>query len=363
MANVAYIDHSFHKKTLSTSFIPDLLRRHGHVVDFFWDDSWSGGGAVSWSDVEKYDVVIMFQAYSPILQSYYRELHPNVIFIPMLDQFGIWQGPLFNLTTFWQPFQGSKIISFSGAVHAMAVGAGVASYHCRYYQDVANVDHLAPNGLHGFFWLRREDQIPWKTIKVLISETKFDSLHIHLASDPGSPSPELPTDEDLKRFNITTSTWFQEKSDFTKVLERANVFFCPRMEEGIGQSFLEALSRGQCVVAPNNGTMNEYILSGVNGLLFDSKNPRPLCFDDVKILGAAAKKSVVNGRLEWKNQEELLVKYILTASEFLYLGKYTHPMSKRTLFGRVKRLLRFLIMHNSIFKKLYEFIKISKMKQ
>lgn len=363
VANVAYIDHSFHKKTLSTGFIPEILQRYGHTVDYFWDDSWRGGRSISWIDVAKYDVIIMFQAYCPILESHYRKLHNNVIFVPMLDQFGIWQGPLFNLAKFWEPFQGSKVISFSAAVHAIAVGAGISSYQCRYYQNVANRDVTKHDGLHGFFWLRRDDQISWKTIKILISETNFDSLHIHLASDPGSPEPEVPSEDDIKHFNITTSTWFEEKSDFTKVLERANVFFCPRMEEGIGQSFLEALSRGQCVVAPNHGTMNEYILSGINGLLFDSKNPKPLCFDDVKAIGSAAKKSVEIGRLEWLIQQELFVKYILTPSENLYIGKYTHPISGPILHGRLIIFFKFLLMRYAFLRKMGGYVKSFRIKK
>lgn len=357
MARIAYVDHSFHKKTLSTGFLPEILRRHGHAVDYFWDESWSGGSPVTWGAVANHDAVIMFQAYSPILEQYYRQLHPNVIFIPMLDQFGIWRGPLFNLSRFWEPFQGSKIISFSGAVHAIAVSNGISSYQCRYYQKVAEKDLSETDGMHGFFWLRREDQIPWKTIRTLISESNFDSFHIHLASDPGSPQPELPSEDDIGRFKITTSTWFKEKTEIEKVLMRANVFFCPRMEEGIGQSFLEALSRGQCVVAPNHGTMNEYILHGVNGLLYDRSNSEPLCFDHSKLIGRTARKSVAIGRRQWEQDEERLVRYILTPSEAFYAGKYIHQMAEGAPYSWINSCLRYAAHHNSIIKTAGQFLK------
>ena len=60
MASVAYVDHSFHRTTKSTGFLPEILRRHGHVVDNFWDDAWQGGAPVEWAAVRSYDVVIMF---------------------------------------------------------------------------------------------------------------------------------------------------------------------------------------------------------------------------------------------------------------------------------------------------------------
>ncbi len=167
--------------------------------------------------------------------------------------------------------------------------------------------------------------MPWKTIRQLIGGVRFDSFHIHLATDPGTPAPQLPSDEDIERHHITTSTWFEHKADLHAVMERANVYFAPRVEEGIGQSFLEAMGRGQCVVAPNQGTMNEYILPGLNGLLFDIHNPKPLDFSELARLGQRARESTIAGRAAWESAEEELVRFILTPSEALYAGRYQHP--------------------------------------
>ncbi len=40
MARIAYVDHSFHRTTRSTEFLPEILERHGHQVQHFWDDAW-----------------------------------------------------------------------------------------------------------------------------------------------------------------------------------------------------------------------------------------------------------------------------------------------------------------------------------
>lgn len=351
MARIAYVDHSFHRKTLSTDFLPTILRRHGHVVDHFWDDSWNNGAPVPWKDVQGYDVVIMFQAFCHIEHKYYRQLHPNVIFIPMLDQFGIWQGPLFNLTSFWEPFQGSKVLNFSNSLHGMVTGFGIRSHCVRYYQPSTGTPPESRSGLHGFFWLRREDQIPWDTVRKLVSNTHFDSLHIHLASDPGSPNPKLPSAIDIERHNITTSTWFKDKSDFISVLGRANVFFAARMEEGIGQSFLEALARGQCVVAPNQGTMNEYIIPGVNGLLYDSHNPQPLDFSNARELGQRAREGALFGRALWEQGEQDLVNFIITPSESQYNNKYKHDLSPSDQRPSLLSSMRHASKKHSIFRR------------
>jgi hypothetical protein len=327
VARIAYIDHSFHRTTRSTEFLPEILCRHGHVVDHFWDDAWQGGTPVAWSDVASHDVVIMFQSFCRPDERYFSRSHPNVVYIPMLDQFGLWQGPLYNLSAFWEPFQGSKVLNFSNALQSMTTAFGISSHFVRYYQPVPASPVPAREGLHGFFWLRRELQLPWKTIRQLIEGARFDSFHLHLAIDPGTPAPQLPSAEEIARHRITTSTWFEHKSDLNAVMERANLYFAPRAEEGIGQSFLEAMGRGQCVVAPNQGTMNEYILPGVNGLLFDIHNPQPLDFSDVARLGERARESTIAGRAAWEAAEEELVRFVLTPSEALYVGRYRHAFT------------------------------------
>jgi glycosyltransferase involved in cell wall biosynthesis len=65
---------------------------------------------------------------------------------------------------------------------------------------------------------------------------------------------------------------------------------------------------GLCVVAPDFPTMNEYITHGINGLLYDPKNPSPLDFSKVEELGKAARKTVENGWVYWnKIRNDLFV--------------------------------------------------------
>ncbi|RYE41769.1 MAG: glycosyltransferase [Hyphomicrobiales bacterium] len=324
MARIAYVDHSFHQTTRSTAFLPELLRRNGHVVDAFWDEGWNGGAPVAWDDVASHDVVIMFQSFCDMQGLRFRRAHPNVVYIPMLDQFGLWLGPMYNLSAFWEVFQGSKVLNFSNALHCLTTGFGIASHFVRYYPPL--YEPLAPPrpGLHGFFWLRRELQLNWSTVSKLIGDTKFDSFHIHLATDPGTPPAVLPSLEDVRRHNITTSTWFEDKTELEALMQRANVYFAPRPGEGIGQSFLEAMGRGQCVVAPDQGTMNEYILPGVNGLLYDLFDPAPLDFTGVAELGVQARAGALAGRQFWERAEQGLLRFVLEPSEALYVGKYQH---------------------------------------
>ncbi len=327
MANIAYVDHSYHAKTGSTLFLVEILRQHGHTVDIFWDDSWQGKNGIDINSLLDYDIIIMFQIQCSPTNRYYCKRHNNIISIPMLDGFGLFHGHAYSCLRFWEPLHGCKILSFSSAVHSMATSLGISSLHVRYFPNPeAGLPLPKTEGLHGFFWLRHDSHVSWPTVRTLMGQSSFDSFHLHLAPDPHSPKPSLPTAEECQKFAICTSTWFENKTEFISVLQKANVFFAPRLGEGIGQSFLEAMARGQCVVAPDNGTMNEYIIHGVNGLLYDPHNPQQLDFSRVAELGTNARQTVVHGYDYWKKQEEKLIEYILTPSKYLYTkNTYQHP--------------------------------------
>lgn len=318
MASIAYLDHSFHEQSQSNMFLVDILRRHGHEVDIFWDDLWDGGEAVHFNRLRAYDIVIMFQNTSSTLIPNFNRIHPNVIFVPMLDTLLLSYCPHSKPREIFKKFDGSKVISFSTAMHCFAITSGLCSLSVKYYPQPVAERPAQPTSLRGFFWLRNSSRVSWPLICALLGESKFENLHIHIAPDPKSPTPVLPTQEEKNKYNITTSTWFERKEDYMKILENANVFFAPRLDEGIGQSFLEAMSYGQCVVAPDNGTMNEYILHGLNGLLYDANNPKPLDFTSANELGDAAFVSVKAGYARWKSQEESLMQYIENPSSVIY---------------------------------------------
>lgn len=323
---IAYVDHSYHKKTVSTKFLSDLLAEDGHQVDFYWDESWQGGEAVRISELLNYDAIVMFQRFCDLEGGeFFSQIHPNIIYVPMLDQFGIWKGPLFNTESFWRMFQGCKVLNFSNAMHGLVVGSGIRSKCFRYYLKPSTSEKKTNgNELHGFMWIRRQEEVSWHVVRSLIGNTRFDSFHIHLSPDPGTKEIVLPDDDDVKRHNITFSEWFEDKKDFDAVLDNANVFFAPRMEEGIGQSFLEAFSRGQCVVAPDNGTMNEYIQNGFTGLLYDWENPQPLDFCGVEMICARARESNEFGYNEWLNSREKIIDFILMKNNTAYYDRFNY---------------------------------------
>ena len=108
-------------------------------------------------------------------------------FIPMLDQLGIALGPLFNLSSFWKPFRGSKVLSFSTAINAIAISNGIASEYFQYMPDynkqlITKVkQYKSEQPFKVFYWMRKPSDLPPSVISVLLSDipNKY-SIHIHL---------------------------------------------------------------------------------------------------------------------------------------------------------------------------------------
>ena len=98
-------------------------------------------------------------------------------------------------------------------------------------------------------------------------------------------------------------------------------------------SFLEAMAMGKCVVSPDYGTMNDYILHGVNGLLYDLHKPQPLDFSQAAQLGARARESIERGFEQWQKREAELVEYIVTPPDKIYNRLYPMGIDCAALAG------------------------------
>ncbi|OXS29344.1 MAG: hypothetical protein BCS36_00235 [Desulfovibrio sp. MES5] len=264
-----------------------------------------------------YDALILFQITGSFL-GLLCDLNTNITFVPMLDGYGITTGHALP-RTYWRKFAGVKILNFSRTLHYIAIENSLVSQCYQYYQPPLFESRAPQTGLHGFFWCRRPEDISWKHIRILIGETTFDSFHLHLVPDPGQPEPERPTKDEIMQHHMTISTgWFETKDEILQLQKKANVFFAPRLEEGIGQAMLEAFSLGQCIVSPDTGTMNEYIVHGVNGLLYNPADLRALSFENAVNLGQWGRESAITGRSHWQELEQKLVEYILTPSRLCY---------------------------------------------
>ncbi len=228
----------------------------------------------------------------------------SVALVPMLDNCPKEEG-------FWKQYRDCKVLCFSRTLGELLRGFGLNVLIVQYFPPVPQqgVD-WGNQGLKAFFWPRKEE-VGWPTIRPLLSTGKWSGVHLHVTNNLS----EVPLDvveEDEKAFKISTSTWFDSVEDYRKLLRQHQVFFAPRRQEGIGLSFLEALSLGMAVISPDNATMNEYIRSGVNGYLYDPDRPMIPSWRDAARWGSEARRLCATGRERWVESIPAMIDFLLS---------------------------------------------------
>lgn len=302
---VAYLGLAYHRRTGSTRFLLDLLERHAQVDAFFAEaDIADVRRACAGFREEAYDAIVILQLNEAFALLSGR--HPNVTFAPMHD--AMWRGGAFT----WKPsFAAAKILCFSWALRAEVMRRAPVHAHIQYAPDpTAHPPVTDFATLRGFLWYRRRD-IPPATAFALTAGAGFDRLTIHDAPDPGHEAP-FPADAPPHVGRLHRTAWSVDGAAFRQALAEANVFFAPRPLEGIGMSFLEAMARGLCVVAPDAPTMNEYISHGRNGLLYAPAAPAPRDFARAREIGARAREDIARGHARWTAALPALMDFLTT---------------------------------------------------
>ena len=309
MMRVCLVDHAYHQRTRSTLFVKqDLLAEH--EVDEWWDDRWHSGVAPDATEIIErgYDLIVVVQA-EELLAELVAKGAENLVFIPM------WDGARHLPDRYWRRVGTVRVLSFCHALHERLRRLGVVSTYAQFYPDPVGDLRVADfSTLRGFFWQRRFE-ITWKDVAELIRKAPFSGMHLHLAQDPNAETRNLPSKEEIALHNVTTSQWFETQEEYLKVLAGSNVFFAPRLSEGIGFSFIEAMAMGMCVVAVDQPTMSEYITDGVSGLLWPVGRPQPLDFSHAAELGRRAREGVHLGRERWLQDVSRLRDFIETPSD------------------------------------------------
>ncbi|MES2712867.1 MAG: glycosyltransferase, partial [Pseudomonadota bacterium] len=181
----------------------------------------------------------------------------------------------------------------------------------------------------GIFCWPRRDEFGWPMLKRLLPVGSSGRLHLHDHADPGAPPPAMPDAGDIAAHNITLSRWFEDRAALDTLLAGFRTYVAPRLHEGIGMAFLEAMARGQCVVAADRPTMSEYIIHGVNGLLFDPDRPTPLDLSAAVRLGDRARGLVALGHARWQRDAAGRLVDALTAPPGASLRALAEPFAVR----------------------------------
>ncbi len=321
---LGYIDHSFHKKTRSTYFLRDILSEQFEVVDV-WDESWNGGGPLLAEDINahNFDCVVFFQSLPS--HNELQKIQAKMMYIPMYDSvYG--RGRSFWLELSTVPI---KILSFSATLSEIIRQCGLEVLTVQYFFDPMEfhcVDTYVGNRL--FFWQRTDFAFP--EVKRIIGNQIMERCVLKIDPDPGYRAV-LPTEEDMVRYNITLIRGSISREEYLDLLQQSNIFVSSRKTEGIGMSFLEAMSSGLMVVATDRPTMNEYIRDGENGRLL-IHGLREIDFSQREAFGRQSRELCKSGYALWKESEKDIIRFLLSDQ--------SQPKSYQGVYWRCIKLIR-----------------------
>jgi glycosyltransferase involved in cell wall biosynthesis len=341
MKKIAFIGNLFHKKTLSSQFFAKILNKY-FEVEFYYGLPRNNLKEIKFDEIssQKYDYIILWQVMPNIniLNTYFDA--NQIIFIPMYDN-------VFNWNKQWNSYKVYKFINFSKTLHSLHKEFGIDSFYIQYGNMIENIKpkNIKKNKYRIFFWQRR-DNITWNELKQLLIPDQIESIHIHKAVDPNI-NFIMPTYEEIDRFNITFSDWFETKEDYFTKIKESDIYISPRTYEGIGMSFIEAMSLGKCVIAPNFSTMNEYIESNKNGFLYDINNIKTIDLSNAYQLGNNAYLTIKKISEIWYEREKEIINFINKKQD---INKESKLKSDDSLMNALNNLVKIKFSRNPIKK-------------
>lgn len=301
---LAFIDHSFHKRNHSSAFLRELLSTKFTIVDL-WDDSWQGKGHDSISVEEinsgNFEYVFFFQSILPIEKL--KQLTAHLIWAPMFDA-AIWYSISFWAQLTELPI---KIVSFSKALTTITQRFALDIYEVTFYLNPEQFSVVQRRQRNVFFWQRTN--FTFKHVKQLLGDQSINRLILKVDPDPCYEAV-YPTTEEIERYNITLVKGAMTKEQYMQLLQQSSIFIAPRKYEGIGMSFIEAMTMGVAVIAMNHPTMNEYIFNQHNGYLFNERKLSSIDLSSYYEIGKQARLSCEQGYHQWLTNQSRLLDFI-----------------------------------------------------
>lgn len=289
------VGHSYHAKTGSSRFLLPLLEQRFEVIQLL-DTSWQPDGqplTAAAINAHGADRVLFFQQL-PHRQQLRRVHCPNLTWAPMHDGIDYQSGHWAKLAP-----SGLKVLNFSQAGQRFFSGLGFPCLPVRYYPKADELPQATfeDEALEVFFWMRRT-RLDWPLLRGLLGAQRPRRIVLRHAPDPGE-SPMLPTPSEIAEYRIELHQDWLSSEAYAALLSSCNVFVAPRISEGIGMATLEAMARGMAVIAVDAPTMNEYLVAGETGYLFDPAAPTALNLGDAATVGAHARQTVLAGHQTW----------------------------------------------------------------
>ena len=345
MKKMLYIGHNYHLKTKSTKFLYEIFEKEYEITYVTLNPYNNTYDGLENAQKNNYDVLVVLQVTPELDFLTENFVFKQGIFIPMYD-YVVTRG-----YDIWEEYRTFKIICFSLTLHNQLIQRGYKSYYIQYFPSPINYNDWG-NPQSVFFWQRME-MININTVMDLLKDAQIEHIHVHKSLDPNQKFIE-PIDE--SNIDISYSEWFENASEMHAIMQQSAFYIAPRLYEGIGMSFLEAMAMGRCVIAPNTPTMNEYIKDGVNGILYDLNHVCPIKVNNIQEIQKNAREYIVNGYSNWEKNKNNILKWIEEGIEQPLVTVVT--VEKDVIRSGRKNMLRQCIesVHNQLYPNIQHLI-------
>ena len=308
---IAFIDHNFHQKTRSGDFLRKILSKEFSVDDYWWSlkNQYKIIG-----DIKHYDYFFFFQSLLP-LEDLLKIRTKQIIWAPMYDN-------LDKSNSFWKKikFLNIKILSFSDPVKKLCEKNDCNYLSLKFADKDKFIKSKNKKKVNIFFWYRNNisvyDWINYFNIKDINQIIYLDR------PDPGKKSEKINI-QDLKKFKIKViKKDFFSKIKYLKLIKNCDIFVCPRKQEGIGMSFIEALAMGKYLIFHNDYTMKEYVKNKKIGFSISKNLTKKI---DVKLIFKSDKYRYFHARnlyINWTKNKDKIIKFYKHSKK----GDFNNPI-------------------------------------
>ena len=273
-----FIDHECHRKTQSTDFLIDILRRSFEVTVHSYSNYYQTG---SEAVMPTQDIAVVLEF--PVSRRQFFFPGKRNVFVPMYDN---------EWASYWQwkriAWSGMGVISFCEAVTRHARRCGVRNIlELKYFPPLEGLPHEPGDPKRVFLWERGD-------ISRQVAEILFPPSEGYV-------------------FDVKGAKEFLPREEYLQRLAKCGIVIAPRRKEGIGMAFLEAMAMGKCVAAHSE---NKYLATMFQAIRIEVNSEMEVLRE---FLGATAGAIKEGGRLvvmTYHSLEDRPVKNFMKAGNF-----------------------------------------------
>lgn len=294
---LVFIGRQYHRKTQSDQTILNLLEKH-FTLHLLRREQYSDQELVQAVNAHQPKVVFFWCLPPSSTKHLWKIKCKNVVWAPMWDGFR----PLGFRKKWLLERSKVKVLCFSRALYRYFSKSKMRTLpvQCALKPDWTTFKDQGPYTL--FFW-QRQKKIGLDQMVQFFGEKNIAKV-LYKSEIGNQLQKDYP-------FQVVTLPDWLESEEYTKLVKSCDFYVAPRLSEGIGFSFLEALRYGKVLLGYNESTMNEYIEEGVNGYLFDQDFKPIEHLQSPLELSEKLKEKAQTLYDRWQKQKEQIIDFTL----------------------------------------------------